>query len=137
MKYLIRATLLTLTFYSCTATKLPFQKCSDFRSGRYFSNMYNESGLGHWTKLTYYITRSDSLEFVTSTQFVNDTTIYKVTWTGDCEYKLLLLNPKTKLDSLLITRHPTGINNTVVKATDDYFIIKNYSDTKDTVWKAR
>jgi hypothetical protein len=93
--------------------------------------MYNESGLGLWTKLTYSITRNDSLEFVTSAHLPNDTSIYKVNWTGACEYQLLLLNPKTNLDSLLITRHSTGTNNMVVRATDDCFIIKNYSDRKD------
>lgn len=136
MKKLIRIPLLILIFCSCTVTKPQSEKCSEFRSGRYIFNMYNKSGLGHWTKLTYFINRSDTLELVTSAHFPNDTSIYRITWTAGCEYKSLRLNPKSDLDSFLIRQEPTGTNHKVVKATDDYFILKNHG-RKDTIWKAR
>jgi hypothetical protein len=136
MRNLIRTALLTFTLHSCAATKPLPQMCSEFRNGRYFYNMYNESGLGHWKKLTYFITRSDTSEVVTSTHFPEDTSIYKITWTGACEYKSLRLNPKLDLDSFLIRQDPTGINHKIVKATDEYFIMKN-NGRKDTIWKAR
>ena len=98
--------------------------------------MYNESGLGHWKKLTYFITRSDSLEIVTSTHFPEDTAINKITWTGACEYKSFRLNPKIDLDSFLVRENPTGTHHTIVKATEDYFIVKNLG-RKDTIWKVR
>ena len=98
--------------------------------------MYNESGLGHWQKLTYFITRSDTLELVTSGHFPNDTAMYRITWTGTCEYKSLRLNPKIDLDSFLVQQHPTGTSHKIMKITDEYFIVKN-NDRKDTIWKAR
>jgi hypothetical protein len=94
--------------------------------------MYNEGGLGHWKKLTYFITRSDTLEVVTSTHFSEDTSIYQVTWIGACEYKSLRLNPKLDLDSFQIRQQPTGTSHKIVKATNDYFIIKNNS-RNDTI----
>ena len=98
--------------------------------------MYNESGLGHWTKLTYFISRNDSLEIVTSTHFPKDTAINKITWTGACEYKLLRLNPKIDLDSFLIRQNPNGTSHIIVNATEDYFIVKNFG-RKDTIKKVR
>lgn len=137
MSKLLRTILLSLTFYSCKVIKPSSEKCSEFRSGRYIFNLYNESGLGHWTKLTYFIIRNDSSELVTSTHFPQDTSIYRVTWIGDCEYKTLLLNPKISLDSFLVNKHPLGINNTITKATNKYFIIKNDGNTRDTIWKIK
>jgi hypothetical protein len=116
-------------------TKPTPEKCSNFRSGRYIFNMYNETGLGHWRKLSYFITRNDSLEFVTSNAFPNDTSIYRITWTGPCEYRSFLLNPKIGLDSFLVQKYPSGTINTILKVTDDYFIVKNYGNQRDTVWK--
>ena len=136
MRMPIRTALLILVFYSCGVTKPLPQDCSGFRTGRFILNIYNESGMGHWNKLTYYVTRADTLEIVTSTHFTQDTSIYRITWTGPCEYKSLLLNPKIELDSILLQQNPTGTSHKIVKATDDYFIVKNYG-RKDTIWKAR
>lgn len=136
MKILITATLTFFAFLKCTVTKLAPQQCDEFRSGSYVYNMYNESGLGHWTKLTYFITRNDSLKIVTSNHFPQDTSIYRITWTGTCEYKSLLLNPKFDFDSFLVRRNPTGTRHTIVKAADDYFIVKQFG-RKDTLWKAK
>jgi hypothetical protein len=137
MKELIKSALLTLTFYSCTVTKSPSEKCSEFRSGKYIFNMYNESALGHWKKLTFFITRNDSLEHVTSTHFSNDTSIFRITWTGVCEYRELLLNPKNDIDSFLIERYPSGTSNTIIKAKNDYFIVRHDAYIKDTIWKIK
>ena len=136
MKRLIRAAFLTFTFYGCTVTKPLHQTCNEFRNGRYTYNIYNESGLGHWRKLTYFITLSDSLEIVTSTHLPKDTAINKITWTGACGYKSLRLNPKSDLDSFLIRQNPTGTRYTIVRATEAYFIVKNFG-RKDTIWRSR
>jgi len=136
MRKLIRTALLTFTLYSCAVTKPSPPTCSEFRTGRYIFNMYNESGLGHWKKLTYFITRNDTLELVTSIHFPQDTSIYQITWAGDCEYKSVRLNPKLDLDSFFIRQYPTGTSHKIVKATDDYLIVKS-NGRKDTIWKAR
>ena len=137
MKKLIRTILLTLSFYSCTATKPTPENCREFRSGRYIFNKYNKSGLGHWSKLTYFITRMDSLEFETATHFPNDTSIYRIAWTGACEYRSLLLNPKMDLDSFFVKTYPSGTKHTIIKATDDYYIAKRNRNDRDTIWKAK
>jgi hypothetical protein len=134
MKELIGTTLLLIILCSCSVTKPAVEACNELRSGRYVYNMYNNSGLAHWAKLAYFITRSDSLEMVTSPHFPQDTSIYKITWTGACEYRLLLLNPRMDLDSALIRQYPAGINHKIVKTTDGYFIVKKH-ERKDTIWK--
>lgn len=136
MRNWIRTALATFTLYGCTATKPSPKACSEFRTGSYTFNIYNESGLGHWKKLTYFITRSDTLELVTSTHFPEDTSIYRITWTNACEYKSLRLNPKLDLDSFILRQEPTGTIHKIVKASDEYFLLKN-NGRKDTIWKAR
>lgn len=136
MRISVKTALLFVVFYSCVATKPSLQTCSGFRTGRYIFSIYNESGVGHWKKITYFINRADTLEIVTSNHFPQDTLIYKITWTGACEYKSFLLNPKLGLDSFLIRQYPTGTSHRIVKMTDEYFLVKN-SGREDTLWKAR
>ena len=136
MKVSVKIVLLTLVLYGCTLTRLPTDRCSEFRSGRYIYKVYNQSGLGHWTELSYFITRNDSLEMVTSAHFPQDTAIKRIIWTGSCEYKSVLLNPATNLDSFMVQQYPDGTRHAIVNVADDYFIIKNYG-RKDTIWKVR
>ncbi len=121
---------------SCIITQPGNETCNEFRSGSFKLNLYNKGSLGHWQRLTYFITRNDSVDYVTSIHFPNDTSIYRITWMGKCEYKSVLLNPKNDLDSFLIRSYPTGINHKVLKVTEDYFLVKNLG-RKDTIWKMK
>jgi hypothetical protein len=133
---LIRTSLLTFIISGCASTKPTKKACEEFRNGRFIFNMYNESDLGHWKKLTYFISRNDTIEIVTSMHFPEDTSIFKISWTGDCEYKSLRINPKLNIDSFLIQKKPTGTRHKIVIATDEYYIVSNNS-RKDTIWKAK
>lgn len=132
----IKLLLFILAFCSCAVSKLSSEKCNDFRFGKYTHNVYNKSGLGHWTKLTYTMTRNDSVEIVTSSHFPTDTAIYQIMWVGPCEYRSTRLNPQTDLDSFLIRQNSTGYRHKILNSTEEYFILKNY-ERKDTIWRVR
>jgi len=96
--------------------------------------MYNNSGLGHWTKMTLYIERNDSFEITTREYPIKDTQISRLKWTGPCEYNLLWINPQTHLDSVYLKVSPNGTTYSIKQVTAKYILVKS-SGQIDTIWK--
>jgi hypothetical protein len=81
-----------------------------------------------------FINRQDSLEYNVSSMFPTDTSYFKITWTGNCEYREQLLFPKSYTDSLIVRTYPKGLLIKIRKIEDTYYIEQKSRTTKDTIW---
>lgn len=131
--------LLTASFITgCLATRnLTDSKCKLYQTGSFIQNEYNESGLGHWKKMSFLISRTDSTEFIVSKRNIlpDDTSYYNIKWLTPCSYELTYVSStNTWVDSLvkkkLLSEKQTYF---IIKATEKYYIQKE-DDEKDTIW---
>jgi hypothetical protein len=127
-------TIITITIIGCAVNKPSSEQCNSFRSGQFVSHVYNTSRYGHWTKMTFDIKQTDSLQIVTRKTPITDTTIYKITWKGPCAYNLLLLTPRNFVDSFYLKEYPKGQNYKIVSAKDQYLIVSSGRQV-DTLWR--
>jgi hypothetical protein len=86
--------------------------------------------------MTLYIERNDSFEIVTREYPIIDTQISRLKWTGQCEYNLVWINPKTHLDSAYVKVSPNGTNYSIKKVTSKFILVKSRSQL-DTIWKTK
>jgi len=122
----------------CLNTRnIPEAKCRLFRTGNFIQNEYNESGLGHWKKMSFLIYRNDSSEFIISKTNIlpDDSSYYKIKWLSSCSYEQIYVSSNNKwVDSLvrakLLTEKETYF---IIKATEKYCIQK-HNGAKDTLW---
>lgn len=117
----------------CVSTRSG-RDCQNKLNGKYINYVYNPGGMGHWTKMTFYIEINDSFQVITRQFPVSDTGIYRVTWPGRCKYNLKRINPQTPLDSAFLRLFPKGQTYRIKLLTPDYFIQKAGSQT-DTLWR--
>src|SRR5690606_41737294 len=79
----------------CLNTRnIPEAKCRLFRTGNFIQNEYNESGLGHWKKMSFLIYRNDSSEFIISKTNIlpDDSSYYKIKWLSSCSYEQIYIS---------------------------------------------
>lgn len=122
-----------LFLISCSTTNKNSHN-KPFAKGHYVQHVYNPSGIGHWTKLTFYITLKDSSEISIIDHPFRDTQEYRITWAGKYKYKMVLVHPKNDLDSFVVRRYPKGLTRRIKKITQEYLLIKTHGET-DTLWK--
>ena len=134
LKHLVFFLFLFFYLNGCLSTKPSVDVCNGFKNGSYIQYMYNNSGLGHWTKMTLYIERNDSLQITTREYPISDTTISRLKWLSPCKYNLLWLNPQTHLDSTFLKVSPNGITYLIKEVTSKYILVKSNSQL-DTLWK--
>jgi hypothetical protein len=124
----------SILLLSCSLQKPSASICASYKNGEFIQKEYNSSGLGHWSEMTFFINRADSLQTYTRTIPFADTSLYKISWSSACEYNLTLLNPKSSYDSAYLYKYyPKGKRFKITKATADYYIEKSISG-KDTIW---
>lgn len=119
---------------ACVSTKPTPDVCNSFKSGKYVQYMYNNSGLGHWTKMTLHIDIRDSFQIVTREYPIRDTQISRLKWPSPCKFNSLWINPKTDLDSASVKIYPKGTNYSIKKVTSKYILVKSRGQV-DTIWK--
>lgn len=134
-----RMLLLTPIFLGgCQVTKrIPDSTCKLYQTGNFIQNEYNDSGLGHWRKMTFLINRTNSTETVISTRTIvpDDTTYYSIKWLTPCSYEFTYISStNTWIDSsmkkiLLSTKRKCFI----IKGNEKYYI-QRQDDQKDTIW---
>ena len=90
--------------------------------------------MGHWTHFSVFINRQDSVQYNVSSMFPTDTSYFKITWIGNCEYHEQLFFPNNYIDSLMIRTEPKGQVVKIIKIEDTYYIEQKSRATKDTIW---
>lgn len=133
--------LLLLTSYfmtGCQTSKhLQDSRCESYHTGSFIQNEYNESGLGHWKKMSFLISRTDSTELIISKTNIlpDDTSLYYIKWLTPCSYELSYVSStNTWVDSLIkIKILPERKTYFIIKATEKFYIQKQDNE-KDTVW---
>jgi hypothetical protein len=123
---------------SCRTIKISENSCKLYQKGIFEQNAYNNSGLGHWRKLTYLINRSDSTETVISLLtkiFPADTTYFRIKWIDECSYETTYLSGGGHwLDSLIRNKKiPDRWKCSIIKGTDKFYIQKRDRQI-DTMW---
>lgn len=119
---------------SCVSTKPTAGDCAGCKTGHFTYDMYDNSGIGHWPKMTLFVERNDSLEIITRNYPIQDTVISRITWLSDCKYNLQRLFPVSHFDSLYVKLRPKGNTYTIKKVTANYILTKQ--DRKaDTLWR--
>ena len=133
MKTTFSSFLIITTFlFGCRATKLSPELCLAMRTGHFTRNLYNSSGLGHWTHVVVQIVRKEN-EQIERMDYTNTTTTYEVKWLNACEYSLTILTPKTWADSVFVKMNPKGEKHSIKNITSDY-VLEQVSGSTDTLW---
>src|SRR5688500_6424 len=102
--------------FGCSVTKPSDYECQKIRSGDFRTEMYNLSGMGHWTRMTVFNSRTDSLLFLRNSK-LSETSIFRIVWTENCTYKTYIVDPRSLTDSL-IAGASDGKHNRSIKITD-------------------
>jgi hypothetical protein len=134
-----RVLLLTPIFFiGCQATqRIQESTCKMYQTGNFIQNEYNNSGLGHWRKMSFLINRTNSSETIISTKTIlpDDTSYYSIKWLTPCSYELTYISSTNMwVDSLIKNRLlPDKQKFFIIKGNEKYYI-QRQDDEKDTVW---
>ena len=124
-------------FCGCATLKISDNACDRYKKGNFINYEYNNSSIGHWKKLTYLITRYDSIETTISTErpFPAETTYYKIKWLDPCTYETTYITGANNwVDSLIRNKaYPNTWKNSIIKGTDKYYI-RARNMQRDTIW---
>ena len=137
--YLKAFLLMCLHFIAgCSNTRnISDSKCRLFQIGNFIQNEYNESGLGHWKKMSFLISRNDSSEFIISKRntLPDDSSYYKIKWLSSCRYEQTYISSTNAwVDSLIKTKLLSEKETySIIKATEKYCIQKHHGE-RDTLW---
>jgi hypothetical protein len=123
---------LSFCFAGCISIKSS-DNCERLRTGKFIQYMYNSSGMGHWTKITLFIERNDSIQVVTQEYPFRDTQIFRIKWLDRCKYNLLWTNPQTSFDSAYAKASPNGTTYRIIKQTSNYVLVR-WRNQVDTIW---
>jgi hypothetical protein len=122
----------------CHVTKqVEYAACESYHRGLFVQNKYNNSGLGHWTSMSFLTSRTDTSERVITTGafLPHDTSYYRINWRTACKYELTYVSSTNKFLDSLINKDPSigTIQCAIVKDGNGYYI-KKCDEEADTVW---
>jgi len=119
---------------------MSFQKiktfnCEAYKKGKFSKFIYNNTGLGHWTRQEIFIERDDSIQTEIVQMIPSDNIIYRIKWTEDCKYKLRFIRATNALADSIIRYYakPRDLKYVIQQSSDKYYIEKN-RDKIDTTW---
>jgi hypothetical protein len=129
-----------ITWIFIMATTMSFQKikafnCEAYKKGKFSKFIYNNTGLGHWTRQEIFIVRDDSMQTEIVQMSPTDTIFYQIKWTGDCKYKLHFIKATNTLADSIIRYYskPRDLKYVIQQGNDKYYIEKK-RDKIDTTW---
>jgi hypothetical protein len=135
MKITASFILITIIIAGCFAKKaLTASQCSKFREGRY---AFTKTRFHHWGNYNESTERIDSIETIITSGRRADTTIFKISWTGDCSYERTFIKSTNRFIDSLFPLIREGPNQYIITAsTDKYYIEQSMKDRRerDTVW---
>lgn len=125
-------------FIGCQATKqIENSTCTLYKKGNFVQYEYNDSGMGHWRKMSFLITRTDTTEIIISKMTIlpDDTSYYHIRWSTPCSYEQTYISSTNKwVDSLVKEKSlPEKRTYFITKAKEKYYIQKQ-DNKKDTIW---
>jgi hypothetical protein len=133
--------LLLILFTGCSVMKPSEELCGQYQNGTFKQYVYNNSGLGHWKRMTYVTNRVDSFQTIItiSNLLPPDTLYYSIKWLNPCSYEINYIKGADDwLDSLLKNKHiPPSKSYRISKATPMYYIQSYDRKQKDTLWIQR
>jgi hypothetical protein len=128
---------LLVCLLGCTTARISETTCKKCEKGNFIQYAYNNSGLGHWKKLTFLINRTDSTEIVINTANIlpADTCYYKIKWLNSCSYEATYIAGAGEwVDSLIRNKkYPAPQKYSIIKGTDKYYI-QRQDEQNDTIW---
>ena len=119
---------------------ISFQKgktldCEAYKKGKFSRFIYNNSGLGHWTRQEIFIERNDTIQTEIVQMFPNDTFFYSINWTMPCKYELRFIRATNSFADSFNRYYtkPGKLKYQIRNGTDKYYIEKNRNKL-DTTW---
>jgi hypothetical protein len=141
MPKILRLTLFCTLIFSCRVTKkIDESKCNLNQVGNFVEYSFNNSGMAHWKKISYLISRTELREMIISQVDIlseSDTSYYDVKWLTPCSYEMSFIRSTNKyLDSLVKGKAFSVKHKISIVESNSRFYIKQIDKQKrlDTVW---
>lgn len=128
------------TITGCRATQgITASECQLYQAGNFIQNEYNNSGIGHWRKMSFLINRTDSTERVSDGasdgNIWRDTTYYKIKWLSPCSYERTYISgTNTWVDSLVKRGIVPDKQKCFIMEGNGKYYIQKVDKQKDTIW---
>ncbi len=128
-------TFLIISFLgSCRTEKTSIDLCQKAHTGQFINNIYNKTGVGHWTHIVLNIDRTDTIQIERMKSPLRSKRTYKINWLSACEYNRTILDLQDWGDSAIANMYPKGQKIIITKVTNDYVIEKYARGKSDTLW---